>query len=272
MRKSSRRAIVRPFRNGHLLLSATAVAIGIAASPADVVRAQVASSAAAARDRLSWYGDPKAPDLSGVWVRADAQGAASESREGWLPWPPPLKPPFAETWKKRVAEAAAGTRTDDPVRGCLPPGMPRFDTGTNGPMLIVQTPGRATLYRDGIPVRRIWLDGRPLPAAADLESFSNGNAIGHYEGSDLVTEVKGVKDQPLDATGIPHSDALTITERFHRIDANRLSVKVVATDPVAFTRPMTSVVVYTALRDPSWEPREFLCTPQADYHPDKYVR
>lgn len=189
-----------------------------------------------------------------------------------MPWPPPLKSSFAAVWQKRVAEAAAGKRTDDPVTRCIPPGMPRFITSTNGPMLIMQTPGRVTFYRDGFPVRRVWLDGRPFPAAKDLEAFSNGNASGRYDKGDFVTELRGIKDQPIDSTGIPHSDALKITERYHRLDANHIRVDVTLTDPVAYTRPMTSTVTYARFADPLWEPREFLCKPGTDFHPEKYVR
>lgn len=221
--------------------------------------------------KLSWYGDPKAPDISGVWVRSATEGK-SPSKEGWLPWPPPLKPPFAATWKKRVGEAAAGSRTDDPVRGCLPAGMPRFVTGMTPPMLILQTPGRVMMYRDGIPVRRIWLDGRPQPKPADLESFSNGNAIARYVGKDLLTDIAGIRDQPIDSTGVPHSDALRIVERYTRVDPQTLRVTVTLTDKTAFTRPMTSTVIYKLHDNPLWEPREFLCTPQTGFAPDQYVQ
>ena len=218
-------------------------------------------------EHLSWYGDPKAPDISGVWVRTGA--SRSGSKEGWTPWPPPLKPPYDAQWRKDVA--AAGQRTDDPIQACLPPGMPRFITGTLSPLLIVQTPGRVMMYRDGDPVRRIWLDGHPLPAPKDLESFSNGNAEGHYEGADLVTHVVGIKDQPIDGTGVPHSDDLTITERYHRVDARTLRVEVTLTDPTAYTSPIVSSVTYKAYDDPLWEPREVICTPKTNYHPDTYV-
>ncbi len=222
-------------------------------------------------EKLSWYGDPRAPDLSGVWMRVDTPAAAGESKEGWGPWPPPLKGRYAEVWRKRVADAAAGTRTDDPITACLPPGMPRYMTGTRNGLLIVQTPGRVVMYRDGAPVRRIWLDGHPFPDAKDLESFSNGNARGRYDGQDLVTEVIGIKDQPIDATGVPHSDDLKIGERLHRVDARTLRVTVTLTDPTAYTRPMVSTVTYRLSDDPRWEPREFICTPKTDYHPDTYV-
>ena len=220
----------------------------------------VAQVSVPAPEKLSWYGDPKAPNLSGVWVRVDEPGAdgVTKSKEGWTPWPAPLKGQFAETWKKRVADAAAGQRTDDPVQGCMPGGMPRVMAGMTGPMLLIQTPGRVVIYRDGIPVRRIWLDGHPFPD-------------GHYEGSDLVTEVVGIKDQPIDSTGVPHSDALKIAERFHRIDATTLRVEITLTDPVAYTKPMHTTVTYTASKDPLWEPKEFICTPKTGYHPEAYV-
>ena len=235
--------------------------------------AQAQAPVPAFPEKLNWHGDPKAPDLGGVWVRADEPGAdgIARSKEGWTPWPPPLKGDFAATWKKRVADAAAGQRTDDPVQGCMPGGMPRVMAGMTGPMLLVQTPGRVVIYRDGIPVRRIWLDGHPLPDAKDLESFSNGNARGRYVGSDLVTEVIGIKDQPIDSSGVPHSDSLRIAERFHRVDATTLKVDITLTDPVAYAKPMHTTVTYTASKDPLWEPKEFICTPKTAYHPEAYV-
>ena len=239
-----------------------------------------ASAATAAQlpypEKPGWYGDPAAPNLSGVWVRTDAgaqsAGASMRSIEGWKPWPPPLKGAFAATWKKRVKEAAEDKRTDEPFRRCLPPGMPRFMSGMTGPLLIIQTPGRVTLYRDGSPVRRIWLDGRALSKPADLEDFYNGNSIGHYEGTDLVTEVAGIKLQPLDSTGIPHSEKLTIRERFHRIDEKTLRVEMTLRDAQALSKPMTTVVTYQAYGDALWEPREFICVPAKNFHPDMYVR
>ena len=250
----------------------TAVTLGIACCTVGVTaHAEVAPTPP---QHLSWYGDPKAPDLSGVWVRVDSPAEAGKgkgSKEGWLPWPPPLKAQYAALLKKRVAEAASGKRTDDPVPHCLPPGMPRYMSGTKSPLLIIQTPGRVMLYRDGAPVRRVWLAGRKNPAPKDLESFSNGNAIGRYEGTDLVTEVVGIKDQPIDSTGIPHSDDLKIVERFHRVDARTLGVQLTLTDATAFTKPMTTNVIYTALADSNWTPKEFICNPKTNYHPDVYV-
>jgi len=262
-------------------IARTAAAAALAALltvPGSRTLAQPQAPAPLPPEHLSWYGDPGAPDVSGIWVRADAggqapaPGTASKSKEGWMPWPPPLQPPFLATWQTHVTDAAAGKRIDDPVRSCLPPGMPRFITGTNGPLQIIQTPGRVTMYRDGDPVRRIWLDGRPLPKSEDLESFFNGTAAGRYEGKDLVVDVAGIKDQPIDSTGVPHSDDLKVTERYRRVDAKTLNVEITLTDPAAYSQPMTTTATYKTLDNPLWEPTEFICTPVTNYHPDLYVR
>ena len=170
-----------------------------------------------------------------------------------------------------MKEAAEDKRTDEPFRRCLPPGMPRFMSGMTGPLLIIQTPGRVTLYRDGSPLRRIWLDGRALPKLADREDFYNGNNIGHYEGTDLLTEVAGFKPQPIDSTGIPRSDQMTIQERFHRVDEQTLRVDITLRDAKALSKPMSTTVTYTAYSDPLWEPREFICVPEKNFHADWYV-
>lgn len=235
-----------------------------------------AAEASAPLPAVSWFGDPSAPNLSGVWARADAQilnnDTPSSSKEGWRPWPPPLKEPYARIWKKRVSETASGTRTDDPVTACLPPGMPRFMSGTKGPLLIVQTPGRVTVHRDGWSARRIWLDGRSQPPAKDLEDFYNGNSIGRYEGATLVIETIGVKDQPIDSTGVPHSDQLKIVERLTRIDDQTLRVNLELYDAAAYKKPMKASIIYKALNDPLWEPQDFICSPKTDYHPELFVK
>ena len=238
-----------------------------------VVGAQTASAPAASgpSQGVSWNGDPSVPDLSGVWRLAEAAAAGRTSKEGWMPWPPPLKGEFAAKWRKEQADAAAGTRADDPVVSCQPPGMPRFITGDRGPLLIIQSHERVTLYRDGMGPRRAWLDGRKLPGMQDAEPFYSGTTIGHYEGKDLVLETIGFKDQPIDSTGVPHSSQLRIDERYHRVDATTLRITVTLTDPLAYQQAVSSTVTYKRVDDPLWEPREFICTPKTDYHPDLYV-
>ncbi|WP_374944587.1 hypothetical protein [Sphingomonas sp.] len=223
-------------------------------------------------ERLSWYGDPSAPNLSGVWTRADTAEVAGSSKEGWTSWPPPLKGRFATTWKQRVAEAKAGTRTDDPVVACVPAGVPRFITGMKGPLLIVQTPGRVAMTREYGPPRRVWLDGRALPTQDNLEQFFSGNSVGHYEGATLIVDTIGVKDEPIDATGVPHSDRVVIQERYRRIGDTTLQVDVNVRDSLALSKPMRTSVTYKAVTDPRWELQDLTCTPKTGFHPELFVQ
>jgi hypothetical protein len=150
--------------------------------------------------------------------------------------------------------------------------MPRFITGDRSPLLIIQSHQRVTFFRAGEPARRVWVDGRRLPAPDDVEPFLKGTAVGNYEGQELVIESRGFKDEPIDSTGVPHSDALQIVEHYHRIDDQTLKVDVVLKDPEAYSRPLNTSVIYKAVKDPLWEPQEFICTPKTNYHPDRYVR
>ena len=56
----------------------------------------------------------------------------------------------------------------------------------------------------------------------------------------------------------------------HQIDKT-LNVTVTLTDPTAYARPMTTTVTYKLYGDPMWEPKEFLCTPVTNYHPENFV-
>ena len=253
----------------NLVAVTAAVGLSVAAS------AQVAPGASPPQ-ALSWYGDPGSPNLSGVWARAEVvvegRDEGKVSKEGWAPWPPPLRGKFAQVWAKRVADAKAGVRTDDPVTACLPAGMPRFITGMNGPLLIVQTPRRVAMTREFGPPRRIWLDGRSLPTPDNLEQFFSGNSVGRYEGATLVVDTIGPKDQPIDSTGVPHSEMVAIQERYSRVDETTLRVEVLVSDRLALRRPLRTVVTYKAITDPKWELQELTCTPKTGYHPELFVK
>jgi hypothetical protein len=44
---------------------------------------------------------------------------------------------------------------------------------------------------------------------------------------------------PLDVIGHPHSDAMRVTERFHRVNFGRMDVQVTIDDPKTYTKPFT---------------------------------
>jgi hypothetical protein len=73
-----------------------------------------------------------------------------------------------------------------------------------------------------------------------------GTASGKPEGGALVVQTRGLTSVSLlDASGMPHSDALVITERFQLTDRGRTLVnELTFEDAQTFSRPWTTRVTY----------------------------
>lgn len=193
-----------------------------------------------------------APDFSGVWL-PDASRAS--------PWPAvlPLTP------EARAQMAAFDPATRDPTKFCMPYGTPRNILAASAPLEILQTPGRLTMLIESdlsnVETRRVYLDGRALPAEPDASWF--GTSIGRWEGNTLVVETVGIEtDVIVSENGLPHSDLLRVTERLTVVqDAARGRVlvdEITLTDPKAYLRPLTAKRYFTWA--PNAPPRESRCT------------
>jgi len=118
------------------------------------------------------------------------------------------------------------------------------------PIKIVQAPRETIiLYEAGNLHRQIFADGRKLPKEFDLPAFM-GYSAGQWEGDTFVVETAGFNDRTsLDGMGHPHSDALHLTERFHRRDFGHLDVEMTFDDPKTYTRPFTIKVPHDLVAD-----------------------
>src|SRR5262245_25328171 len=181
-------------------------------------------------------------DLTGIWIN---QGGI-----GWTPGVPPgakqnppLTPEYAQLFQKHIANAAAGKPTGDVTASCLPPGMPRIMTMTY-PMEITMGPDRVMIYAEWQEqVRRIFIDGRALPAEPD-PTF-NGESVGHWEGDFLVSTAYGFRpDTNLESSGLPKSDKTIAYERIWLADDDTLRDEITLVDPVAFAKPWTVTKTY----------------------------
>ena len=56
----------------------------------------------------------------------------------------------------------------------------------------------------------------------------------------------------------PHSDALHVIQRFHRVSYDTLEDELTFDDPKAFTHPVTGTAVFKL--HPDWELSEYECT------------
>jgi hypothetical protein len=67
-----------------------------------------------------------------------------------------------------------------------------------------------------------------------------GYSTGRWEGDTLVVDTGGFNDRSwLDAGGHPHTDALHVTERFHRPDVGHMEVQITVDDPKSYSKPFT---------------------------------
>lgn len=195
----------------------------------------------------------KTPDLSGVWFIEEYHRNILSKED------PPFQP-WAETKFKELQSAKLHQDPDsgpDPTERCIPPGIPR-EMLQPFPWEIVQTRDRVIMiFEYQSLIRQIFTDGRGHPK--DLEPTYMGNAIGRYEGDTLVIDTIGFNDKTwLDPMGLPHSDAMHVTERLRRVDHDTLVDEYTIDDPKAYTKPWTAQKTFKL--KPDWQIQEYVCT------------
>jgi hypothetical protein len=193
------------------------------------------------------------PDLSGVWLTSGGgryvENLSADLKPGEVPYQP---------WAKALVDARAdGSHgREDPTANCLAPGTPRINA-TPLPWKIVQGSGSiAILYEAFNLWRQIFMDGRE--PVRDPNPSWTGYSVGHWEGDTLVVDTTGFNGRSwLDQAGKPSTEALRVTERFHRRDFGHMDVQITIDDPKAYTRPWTVTLPVTLL--PIAELLEFAC-------------
>jgi hypothetical protein len=210
------------------------------------------------------------PDLSGIWMRSDRKpgseapgqpplatfGDIGANFKGGLPY----RPLALDLVKKR----AGGL--DNPDALCLPQGPLEYHLDPQ-PREILQLPRKIVIvFESNYGLRTIYMDGRPLPKQGEPQPYWHGYSVGHWEGDTLVVQSNNFRGaltgQPgdgwLDGKGDPFTDALTLTERFRRVNFGQLQIDVTIDDPKAYTRPFTVRVEQEIVADGS-EMIEFIC-------------
>jgi hypothetical protein len=186
-----------------------------------------------------------------------AGGRGGSKSEPWIPWMP---------WSAAVYDYNSANESKyDPEGYCLPPGGPRM-MATPYQMEIIQLPEhkRILMVFEGATHvwREIYMDGRPFPA--DLNPTYLGYSIGRWEGDTLVVENKGFNENSwFDYFGHPHTDLMSVTERWTRPNKQTLHYEATVTDPGAYTRPFT--VAWDIPFNPTSELPEYICQENNQY-------
>ena len=172
------------------------------------------------------------PNLAGIWqvrdkVADDLLQTKGVVEGGTIPY-------IAAATAKKQANLK-DRKTADPLEKCFLPGVPRI-MYLDYPFQIFQTPEHVAMTFTWSQVYRlIYTNGKK--GLAGLE-FWMGDSRGRWEGDTLVVEVKDFNDQTwFDAAGNYHSDALTVVERYHLLNADTIQYEATITDPKVFSKP-----------------------------------
>ena len=200
------------------------------------VAALAAGASAKAGQTGASAGGPAA--LLGIWV-PDAAPRALLTSTGKTP---PLTAEASRLYTERRQLLAKGDTSFDPTTWCAGPGMPRIFT-MRYPVEIRADTNRIVFIHGWYRWFRIVDLGAgtadpPLP-------LTMGFPVGHWEGSTLVIRTAGLIDTTvMDASGLPHSEQLTLTERLRVLPDGRLEDRITIDDPEHYTQAWETVLTF----------------------------
>ncbi len=205
-------------------------------------------SAAPWAERSDAGAAPEPVDITGVWAVL-SRGTHKDA--------------FDLTAAARAIDEEYDPTLDDPHLRCVAGGVIRMEDGPFPHQIIELDDQIIILYEYFHQVRRIWMDGRDFPENIDDAYLDMGYSIGHWEGSTLVVETRGMKPTVWDAAGMPVSPAALITERKYLDAEGRLHADYTLRDPAHFNRPVYRHAYWE--RRPDAEIGESACDPHSFY-------
>ncbi len=154
----------------------------------------------------------------------------------------PIRPAAAEIFRRRVT----GVENREV---CMPIGLPLAGIVSEATKIVQSPKLTVIMYESDGTHRQIYTDGRALPKEIVQPAWL-GYSAGKWERDTLVVDSAGFNDKTwLDVSGHPHSEALHLTERYHRRDFGHIDVEATFDDPQMYTQPFTIKYTYNLLPD-----------------------
>jgi len=241
----------------HALIGIAVVALVVCVGTGCQPKESVASTAPAATSEVPRFGDglvrfDRSPGEKGYWdsptattlmesgakVDVDADGKLKNVDDASKV--APLQPWSLALYQYRQRNGLK----DDPMHDCICPGNPR-QMHTPGGLRIIQDRNynRAYLLFGGgnRGWRTVYMDGRAPPNPDEVTATFYGLSVGHMEVDTLVAESIGFNTRFwMTNGGLPHTEALRLTERFTRRSHDVLEYEVTIDDPRTYTRKWKS--------------------------------
>ena len=180
--------------------------------------------------------------------------------------------------RRRAQPPAIG---NDPYGQCNPQGMPRAILYPD-PVEFIVLPDRIYQhFQWRYELRTIWMDGRTLPQPDDIDLPRwEGYAVGNWEGNTFVVRSTGYDTRTwIDYFGYPHSDQMTLEERYTRINYDTIELKMVVTDPAYYKKPWVGetkrmhLIPKDFIKSSGWAGLlEDLCAPADEFEFNRQIR
>jgi hypothetical protein len=213
-------------------------------------------------------------DLSGIWDAGFLEGGIQPNGAYEYPDDPEHighDVPYTALGKEARMKNKPGlgvsgqfplAEVNDPMDYCDPLGMPRSDLSELRVIEILQNTNQIVILNQHNDAWRIiWTDGRDLPQ--DPAPRWNGYAVGKWvDDYTFVANYIGMDPRTwLDNVGRPHSDALRMEERWHRVNSDTLELTVTINDPKFYTQPWKGLDKFVIHRLPDgFDISEAICS------------
>jgi hypothetical protein len=214
--------------------------------------------------------EARAAGPQGPWGDGPGDALRNQRRTSMIIDPPsgraPLRREAIASRNNNLINLTDGWLQHTPWERCITRGIPggMFPGGYGAGYQIMQVPGYVILFYEMIHEARIIpLDDRP-PLPENIRLW-NGDPRGRWEGDTLIVETAnynaygtiGTNIASRGLRGIQQSEALTIVERFTRVDADTIDYSVTIDDPGPFTSPWT--VAMPLNKDGGYQIFEYAC-------------
>lgn len=204
-------------------------------------------------DFSGYWQRPYTPDMSAGATDMNGKPFPNEDRAARGTAAPPPDPNAAPGRGGRgggprllpyTAWGANNWKTYDPTNGdytgaCLPFGLMR-SINSPDPLQVMQDGNfMAYLFEQNTWFHLFPIDGRPHNNGI---ATWFGDSVGHFDGDTLVIETVNFNGKTrLDTNGHPHSDQLTLTEKWTRPDLGHITYEMAVHDPKTYTQDWKTV-------------------------------
>jgi hypothetical protein len=153
---------------------------------------------------------------------------------------------------------------DDPINRCVSPGLRRTITGRSASEIYIHNQMMKIDYPTAVgkAQRYVHLDGREYPEKIPVSPM--GYSIGHWEGTTLEIETRGLQKNFINSNGSPQSTNARIIERFiPSDDLKSMDIEITLIDPENYLRHITYFSTLARSSEPQMSGND--CDPHAFY-------